>query len=149
MSATAFVAIQTALMGALSVAPALADGRIHPNHLRPIGANQSTALVVRLDQSAGGSEALGALDWVTSYVVECYARAQTGTDPALAVDTLLSDTWARLSMLDPDSQLGVSSITVSPAIDWQYDNADTPVVCALIRVQVQHRTTTGTLDPWV
>ena len=52
MSATAFVAIQTALMGALTAAPALAGGRIHANHLRPIGTGHATALVVRLDQSA-------------------------------------------------------------------------------------------------
>lgn len=148
MSATAFVAIQTALMGALSAAPALADGRIYPNHLRPIGAGVPTALVVRLDQSAASPETLGALDWATSYTVECYARAATGTDPALAVDALVSDTWARLCALDPNNLPGVSDINVQPIIDWQYDSADTPVVCAVIRVQVRHRTTTATLAPW-
>ena len=147
MSDTAFTGIQAAIMAALSATPALAGGRVHSNHLRPIGAGHASALVVRLDQTAGSSETLGALDWATSYVVECYGRAATGADPADAVDGLLSSAWARLSALNPTG-LGVSAVTVQPAIDWQYDTADTPVTCALIRVQVQHRTTTGTLAPW-
>ena len=148
MSATAFIGIQAAIVAALATAPALAGGRIHTNHLRPISAGHATALVVRLDQSAASPETLGALDWITSYVVECYARAATGSDPANAVDGLLSTAWARLNALNPVG-LGVSAITVQPAIDWQYDTTDTPVACALIRVQVQHRTATATLAPWV
>lgn len=147
MSDTAFAGIQAAIVQALTAAPALACGRVYTNHLRPIGAGFATALVVRLDQSAGSAETLGALDWVTGYVVECYSRAATGTDPADAVDALLADAWARLNAINPTA-LGVSALTVQPAIDWQYDTADTPVTCALIRVQVQHRTTTGTLAPW-
>lgn len=142
---TAFVTIQAALLAALSAAPALADGRISVNRLRPIPAGQNSAIVIRLDQAQGTEMVLGLVDWQTAFAVECYARAPAGTDASGAVDTLLADTWARLAALD-FTDLG-ASIVLDPQIDWQYDDADTPVVCAVIRVKAQHRTSLLSLQP--
>ena len=147
MSATAFCAIQGALVAALTQAPALAEGRVYVNRLRPIGAAIPSAIVVRLDQASAAGDVIGTLDWVTSYTVECYARAVSGADPAESVDALLSAVWARLSALTPPG-LGVAAITLQPTIDWQYDDAETPVACALIRISVQHRTVFADLAPW-
>lgn len=143
---TAFATIQAALLAALTAAPALAGGRISANRLRPIAAGHSTAIVLRLDQSQGGEEVLGALDWQTVFAIECYARAAAGADPQPAVDGLLNDVWARLGALN-DATLG-ASISINPKVDWQYDDADTPVVCAVIQIVARHRTARATLQPW-
>lgn len=148
MSATVFAGVQSAIVSALSAAPALAGGRIYANRVRALAANANTAIVVRLDQSASNSDTIGVLDWTTDYIVECYARGATGADPAVAVDALLSDVWARLAALQPGA-LGVQSVTLNNVIDWQYDDAETPVVCAVIRLQVVHRTAKNNLSPWV
>lgn len=134
---TAFLAVQSAI--AAAVAPALSGGVVGLNRLRPIPAGQATAIVVRLDQTTGAEQALGALDWTTSYAVECYAKAATGTDPAAAVDALFADVWTRLAAINSGA-IGAMAITLNPQIDWQYDDAETPFVCVLIRLAVQHRT---------
>ena len=143
---TAFAALQAALLAALTAAPALAGGRISANRLRPIPTGQNTAIVLRMGRSKGSEEVLGALDWQTPFAVECYARAAAGADPQPAVDVLLSDVWARLAALN-DATLG-ASISINPEIDWQYDDADTPAVCAVIQITAQHRTARATLQPW-
>lgn len=143
---TAFATVQLALVAALSAAPALADGRIHANSLRPIPAGHNAAIVLRLEQSAGDEQVLGALDWRTSFVVECYARAPAGADPSLAVDALLAAVWQRLAALD-EAATG-ACITLQPAIEWQYDATETPVACASIRLTAQHRSTTADLTLW-
>lgn len=142
---TAFTAIQAALLAALQAAPALAGGRISVNRLRPIPAGQDSAIVIRLDQANGTEMVLGLVDWQTAFAVECYARAAAGSDASVAVDALLGDTWARLAALD-FTDLG-AAIALDPQIDWQYDDADTPVVCAVIRIKAQHRTQLATLQP--
>lgn len=140
---TAFSTIQAALLAALTAAPALAGGNISTNPTRPMPAAQSTAIVLRMDRALASEVPIGSLQWDTSYVVECYARANTGSDPVLAVDALLGGVWARLGVLT-DEQIG-GTLTMQPAIDWQFDAADTPMVCAVVRVNVQHYTTTGAI----
>lgn len=143
---TAFVSIQSALITALSTTPALAGGRIYTNRLRPIASVSNTAIVVRLDGAEGAEEVLGSLDWQTNLTIECYARSATGADPAAAVDALLSDVWARLGAVNFTTL--DASISINPKIDWQYDDAETPVVCAVIHLSAQHRTALVTLQPW-
>lgn len=144
---TAFSSIQTALLAALTASPALASGNISTNRQRPIPAGQSTAIVLRLDQSDGTEMVLGALDWNTAYTVECYARGSSATtEMVAAVDALLAAAWARLAALTYES-LG-ADIAVNPRIDWQYDDTDTPVICAVIRITCSHRTARNTLTPW-
>ena len=144
---SAFIGLQNSLMAALATAPALAGGRIYANRLRPVSAASTTAMVVRLDKAEGLQMVLGAVDWVSSYTVECYARASGNGEPATAIDQLLSDAWARLCTLDATA-LGAIDITVSPRIDWQYDDVETPLVCAAIQISVQHRTPSDSLQTW-
>lgn len=146
MSTTAFAAVQAVLLGALTAAPTLASGHISANPTRPLPAAHSTAIVLRLDKATSVETALGALDWDTDYVVECYARGATGTDPVSAVDALLHAVWSRLGALT-DAQIG-GSLSMQPAIDWQYDAADVPLICAVMRLTVRHRTPFTTLTAW-
>ena len=144
---TAFASLQAALLAALSSAPALAGGNIGSNRLRPIPTGQSTALVLRLDASEGTERVLGCVDWQTAFTVECYARGATSAaDLVAAVDTLLADTWAGLASLSFQA-LG-DDLIVDPRIDWQFDDGETPMVCAVIRLSAAHRTASSTLTPW-
>lgn len=136
---SAFLQIQNGIAAALSSAPALAGGNLQLNSLRPIAEGVNTALVVRLGNTAGNEETLGTNYWLTNYTVECYARVATGVDPASGADALLLAVWDRIAALDPSS-IGASEITLSPQIDWQYDDSATPLVCAVVRLSVAHRT---------
>ena len=142
---SAFAAIQAALLASLAASPALAGGRISANKTRPIPTGQATAIVLRLDQSEGSEVLLGRIDWRTSFSVECYARGTaSGDDSVLLVDALLRAVWSRLSTLSMDALN--ADLTITPQIDWQYDDAETPLVCAILRVAVTHRTAVTTLD---
>ncbi len=140
---SAFFGIQSALIAALQSGAALAGGRIYANRLRPIAAGQTSAIVVRLDQAQGTEQVIGTIFWVSTYAVECYVRAASGADPAAAVDALLMDAWARLAALDAAALN--AAITINPLIDWQYDDAETPVACAVMHITVQHSTSTADL----
>jgi len=142
---TAFATIAATLLAALKATPALAAGRVYTNPTRAIQDSFTPAIVLRLDAAEATEYPLGVHSWRTAFVVECYARASSGQDPMTAVDTLLADTWARLAALDATT-LG-ADLSLSPKIDWQYDAADTPVVCAVIRLTAQHYTDTTTLAP--
>lgn len=144
---SAFIGLQSGLVAALASAPALAGGRIDANRLRPVSAASPTAIVVRLDRAEGLQMVLGATDWTSAYSVECYARASGSGEPVAAIDQLLADVWARLCALDATA-LGATDITVNPRIDWQYDEVDTPLVCAVIQLSVQHRTPSNSLQAW-
>lgn len=139
---TGFLTLQAALAAAL--APALAGGAVSINRARPLPASQATGIALSLQQSTAQEVVLGMLDWVTSFSVECYARAATGADPAGAIDALLADVWARLCAIDSGA-LGAQAVTINPQLDWSVDEAETPVVCVTLRLSVQHRTPFATL----
>jgi len=101
--------------------------------------------VVRTDAADGSDAAIGLTAWQTAYAVECYARAPTGQDPADVVDPLLAAVWARLAALTTET--AGADITLNPRIDWQYDAAETPAVCAIIHVTAQHYTNVSDLLP--
>ena len=138
---TAFAAIAAVLLATLKATPALAAGRVYTNPARAI--QDSSAIVLRLDAAEATEYPLGVHAWSTAFAVECYARASSGQDPMTAVDTLLADTWARLAALDATT-LG-ADLSLNPKIDWQYDNTDTPVACAVIHLIARHYTDTTTL----
>jgi hypothetical protein len=143
---TVFQSLTAAIVASLERSPALADGRVWANRLRPIPENKATAVVVRLEQSDAVENVIGMLDWQTRFAVECYGRGVVGADPAGGVDDLMASVWARLAAF-PVSDLGAMALTVNPSIDWQYDDADTPMACAVIRVSVTHRTAMTGLAP--
>lgn len=147
MSATAQHLIQQAVVDALKVSPALAGGRVFANRVRTVSAASDTAVAVRLERSTGVSPTLHATDWRTSLLVECYARGVAGSDPAAAVDALLYDVWSRLAALQ-GANLGGMDLGLEPDLGWDYDDAETPTVCATLRLTVEHRTPTNSLAPW-
>lgn len=133
-----FLQIQAGIAAALTGAAALAGNAVQLNTLRPIPEGVNTALVVRLGSTSANEFVLGSMDWSTSYTLECYARVTAGSDPASGADALLVDVWSRLSALDPAS-IGAISLTLIPQIDWQYDDGATPMVCAVLKLSVDHR----------
>lgn len=147
---SAHLAIQAAIVAALNAAPALASGNIKANPVRPTASSQSQAIVVRLMQSRSATPQLlsGPYDWVTTYQVECLARAANASaEPASTVDSLLSAAWERLAGISAQS-LGALDVRMNPAIDWTYDDADTPIVSATVSLQVIHRTPSTNLNAW-
>lgn len=146
-SASAQHQLLQAIVNSLTAAPALADGRVFANRLRPVSAPSGTAVVVRLQNSTGNKPVIHAIDWATTLQIECYARTTAQADPAQAVDDLLQAVWARLSALDP-ANLSLMDINLQPAIGWDYDDGETPTACAVIRLQAVHRTPTTSLTPW-
>jgi hypothetical protein len=141
---TAFKSITDALVAACMQTPALADGRVWANRLRPLSASQANAVVVRLAQTQSSENVLGMLDWQTQFAVECYGRGTVGIDPTDAVDDLLRSVWSRLSGINA-AELGAMSLALNSAIEWQFDEAETPVACAIVYLQVRHRTPVATL----
>ena len=142
---TAFADLLTRVKAALAQAPALAGGFVSTNRLRPIPAGQSTAIVLRMQRAPGTEFVLGAIDWRTSLAVECYARAtDAATDPFTEADQLLGQVWSRLAtMTTEDLQ---ADIALNPQIDWQFDDGETNMACAILSLTMQHRTTTTSLD---
>lgn len=147
---SAHLSIQSAIVAALLAAPALAGGNVQANTLRPVASSKSVALVVRLLQSRAATPQIlgGPYSWVTTFQIECLARGATGgSEGAAAVDSLLELAWQRLSTLSP-AGLGVMDVRMAPAIDWQMDESETPLVAAVISLQVNHRTAAATLAAW-
>ena len=143
---SAFSSVLAAVVAALGAAPALAEGRVYANRLQPLPAGRSSAVVVRLEQSSSRETVIGFLDWTTRLAVECYARGQVGADPSEAVDALLQDAWQRVHAIDA-GQIGVMEIRADSA-EWLYDELETPLACAVIRLQVLHRTPVNQIQPW-
>lgn len=144
---SAFSSVLAAVVAALGAAPALAEGRVYANRLQPLPAGRSSAVVARLEQSSSRETVIGFLDWTTRLAVECYARGQAGSDPSEAVDDLLQDVWLRLRAIDV-GQLGVIDVQLDSAVEWLFDELETPLACAVIRLQILHRTPVNTLQSW-
>ena len=148
---SAHLAIQTALVALLTASPALAGGNVKANSVRPVSTQHSSAVVVRMLQSrADTPRALGAgYEWQTQLAVECLARgASAAAEPAATVDALLETAWARIAAWQPASNLGVIDVRMTPLIDWQVDDGETPLVAATISLVVQHRTQAASLAAW-
>lgn len=145
---TAFLHLQSAVVGALTASPSVAGGRVWENRRKPIQAGHATAVVVRLDASDGELTLAGhgaPMRWSTTVAIECYSRAAATTDPAESVDALLGEVWHRITTADLSS-VGVQALDMKPQIDWQYDEGDSPMVCAVIRLVVLHQTNFDSLQ---
>ena len=144
---SAFQSIAEQIVAALVASPALADGRVFVKRLRPLPVGVNTAIVVRWEQAAAQETVLGAHDWDTAFVVECYSRGDATDPDHQAADALMVEAWARLARLDA-STLGAMALAVNPSLDWEMVEADTPAECVSIRLGVQHRTPVGSLNAW-
>ena len=146
MSVTAFQQLANAMLAALQAAPAVAGGVVSKNRLRPLTALQNSGVVLRFKGATGQEVSLGVIDWQSDFNVECYGRAVAPADPTDAADSLLALVWPRLAALNVES-LGAMSVVVNPQIDWEEVEAETPMCCAIFRVQVLHRTNAESLTP--
>ena len=148
---SAHLAIQTALVALLTASPGLASGNVKTNATRPMAAQHTAQVNVRMLQSrADYPRTLGAgYEWTTSFAVDCLARgASSASEPAATVDALLEAAWARIAVWQPTATLGVIDVRMTPTIDWQTDDGDTPLVAATISLVVQHRTRSNSLVAW-
>lgn len=142
---TAFLDITAAVRDALLASPALAGGNVNRGRNVPLAASA----VQGIDVGIGSAQAqpLGmanpALQWESTVIVTCKARAAAGTDAEAAVDPLLAATWARL--LAMPAPAGVVAMTLEPAVRWDVEEADQPLAAASLALRVTHLTTTNSL----
>ena len=144
---TAFLDIQNLVVDALSASVALAGGRIYADRVRPISQSASTAIVVRLESTSASAQTIATMDWSTQLAVECYGRADASHTAAANVDALLAQVWQRIAPLE-SATLSLMRLELGPDIEWTYDDADTPMACATLRVTAMHRTTAQNLNAW-
>lgn len=145
---SAFADILAAIVARLQAAPAVAGGAVMTNRLRPLAAGVTSAVVVRLESSQATESSFDTSDWTTTFLVECYGKAASASaDPDAAVDLLLAEVYGRLAVLSLDG-LGVAQVAVQPAIDWQRDEDGNAMVCAVLRLNVIHRTHVNSLTAW-
>ncbi len=144
MTTSAFATVQAAICAALNASPALAGGRIYPNRLSPIAAEEGSAIVVRYDDAQGDEMPIGSITWSVPFVIECYARAPAGVDPFDIADPLLCDVWMRLSA-QTFATVG-ADIVLSPKIIWNADATDTSNACIQLSVTASINTASDTLQ---
>ena len=146
--ATAFMQVLDGLASVLSAVPAHAGVVVYRNKLRPVSAAESKAITVRLIGSRRQADGpLGATDWETQIDVEVFARSASGADPALAIDGLVGTCWAAL-LGAPLGLPDVLDVDASPAIEWDFESAETPMAAVVFRLAVRHRTQANSLTPW-
>lgn len=150
MSATtAFGQVAQALAAALLTAPAVAGGNVKANPVRPWPREVAQAVSLRLLQAQRVEGTNCGEVWALSMQAECEARATDAAslaDPAMAVDSLLSQVAARIAAADL-SACGVTERSVDDAVVWEVDAADTPVVLASLRFGFNVHVTDGLTVP--
>lgn len=152
---TAPIQIQQRIRAAFEAAPALAGGNIRTNRHLPLGPREAQGLRIYLINSAPPRRAYasGPQDWVSTWRVDCLARAadaKADTDPTEAADPLLRAAWSRAArLLTPAalSDLAVHDVTVATRIAWDSEEADTPVANPYFYIQVEHRCAADDLRP--
>ena len=146
MGTTAHLAIRNAVAALLTAPPALAGGFVQAGRAFPLPTDKTQGIYVRLQASPGQQPFVGdgRTDWSTTLLITCVARGDAGVDGETAVDGLLYDTYARLAAAAPPAN--ADGLVVVPGLDWDVDEADTTLGAATFRIQVQHRTASGSLD---
>jgi hypothetical protein len=135
---TAFAGIVGAIVTSLTATTPVSDN-IFRARMRPIAAQHSTAVVVRLIQATPSRGPINGapVDWLVSVAVECYARSAT-TTPDLAVDALVQAVYARL-MADI-TLAGASSDLVCIQAGYDFDADVDQTACATLTFQARCRT---------
>jgi hypothetical protein len=142
MFATAVGAIVSALNAGTPVATQVARVR-----LRPMAQATGTAAIVRPLSTEVVETALypgQPVSWTTVISVECYARSSAATTPDIAVDSLVSDVYARLMA---DTTLGGVVLALQPqSIAWDFDADGENTTCATLLFNARHRSPGATLS---
>jgi hypothetical protein len=134
-------ALVALLQAGTPVAQAIFRARV-----RPLSADTASAVVVRVQTATITPSVIagGPMDITTQIAIECYVRSRTGTDPDVAVDALLSATYARVLA---DTTLGGLATDVLPqAISYDFDADGEQTTCATLTLDVLHRSQNPTLD---
>ncbi|CAN5651347.1 hypothetical protein BH10PSE18_BH10PSE18_15240 [soil metagenome] len=142
---TDIVSAVLALLRAGDAGPAIAP-RIERNRLRIQPADVDQAVVVRSDNAVPEQGAIlhAPVDWQTSFVVDCYARAVTDEEPDIVVAPLMNAVYARILT---NQGLGDLDTWISPgAIDWDFAATGESTVCVSLTFSVQHRTNHNSLE---
>lgn len=146
--ASPFVDIGSAMVEALRALNVV--DAVEANRVPPLKKGSATAIVVRLNGSQGQRASVhgGPVDWETDYELEILVRYETEQDPALAVDAILSASFACLTALQLTDTLSVEQILPDPSITWDFGEGDERLAMASFSVRVTHRTQGGALVPW-
>lgn len=152
MTASAFSQLRAALVAHL-LGAGLAEGRVFADRLRPIAAQEPSAINVRLSDTQRTTPVIEAADWRSTFFVECLARSVPGGASAdAAADALLDGAYTRLqSFAASVSGLGLAVIDIegdATSVEWDRVAEDQPYVCAALRLTVVHRTPANSLQPW-
>ena len=134
-----------ALVAALQASPAV-SANVFRARTRPIAADASTAVVVRVQSSTINPGVItGApMDFDTQVAIECYVRSRTGTDPDVAADALLSAAYNRVLL---DTTLGGLAGNVLPTgLTYDFDADGEQTTCVTLALQITHRSQNLTLD---
>jgi hypothetical protein len=147
MTDIAFVSITAALRDLLTQPTPVADV-VMRGRLRPIAANQDTAVVVRWDRSSGDQSVManGPTDWATSIAVDCYARATADVDPEDVAGPVLQAVYQRLAVADL-AALGVTQLVAGIEVQAGFSEMDPNLACVTLFVSVQHMTDFNSLTP--
>ncbi len=141
---TAFAAIVGAMTSALQQAPAVSP-QVHRARIRPLPAEWSTAVVVRIQEAELDRLAIrGApINVDTTVVVECYARNAT-LSPDLVADSLLQAVYARLAA-DPTLGGLVADCQLT-GLAYDFDADADRTACVTLNYLVRHRTASLSLE---
>lgn len=142
---SAFLALTDAVRDALLTGPALAGGNVQRGRNVPLQASAPQGIDISAAASRGQPLGLhdGSVQWETTIVIVCKARADAAGDAEAALDPLLVATWQRL--LGMTLPAGVSGIALEPAINWDIEEADQPIGSAALSLRITHITTTAAL----
>jgi hypothetical protein len=135
----------TALVAKLNEAPPVCP-QVSRVLLRPLAKEAAQAVVVRpLQSDVTQTSLMPALPacWITSVVVECYARSGNNTAPDAAVDDLLDAVYSRLMA---DTTLGGAVRYIRPEkIEFDFDADGQQTTCATLFMTAQHGALGATL----
>lgn len=141
---TVFAGIVAAMVARLQTAPAVST-QIHRARMRPLAADWTSAVVVRIQDAQLDRLAIAGapINTDTTIVVECYARSAS-LSPDLAADALLQAVYARLAA---DPTLGALVADCQPtSLAYDFDADADRTACVLITYLVRHRTQSLTLE---
>ena len=143
---TQFTSVSSGVAAALLADPVIAGGHVLSGRNVPMPAEHDQAVRVSLVRSNGSMLGLNdhSLQWQTALAVEVLQRAPADGDADAAIDPLLGSVFARLAAMAPPP--GAVSVTLDPAIVWDVEEGDQPVISATLQLIVTHITTTTTLE---
>lgn len=142
---TAFADLTAAIKSSLEQAPAVCDTILRARDRRVPESKQRAINITFVGARPVEGEINGApIDWQTTVVVECYAKAAADESADVPLDELVGTVFARLAA---DHTLGglVDDIS-APTIEADFDSLGERTGWAAMKYTVLHRTANNTLE---